>query len=46
MELRVHNETHIVRKGDSFFFKSDLSHSFRFGEEDCRIVWVNTPPTF
>lgn len=47
LELKVHNETHIVRKGDSFFFKSDLSHAFRcFGEEDCRIVWVNTPPTF
>ena len=47
LELKVNNETHIIRAGDSFFFKSDLTHSFRcHGDEDCRIVWVNTPPTF
>jgi transcriptional regulator with XRE-family HTH domain len=47
LELVVNDETHIIRAGDSFFFKSDLSHSYRcHGDEDCRIIWVNTPPTF
>ncbi len=47
LELKVNAETHIIREGDSFFFKSDLSHSFKcHGDKDCRIIWVNTPPTF
>lgn len=47
LELKVRDETYIIGPGDSFFFKSDLSHSFRcHGENDCKIIWVNTPPTF
>ena len=47
LELKVKNETYVINEGDSFFFKSDLSHSFRcHGNQDCRIIWVNTPPTF
>ena len=47
LELKVNNDTHIIGAGDNFFFKSDLSHSFRcYGSLDCRIVWINTPPTF
>jgi transcriptional regulator with XRE-family HTH domain len=47
LELKVGGDTFFVDVGDSFFFKSNLEHSFRaHGDKDCRIVWVNTPPTF
>jgi len=47
LELKVKNDTYIIGTNDSFFFKSDLSHSYRcHGDRDCRIMWVNTPPTF
>jgi transcriptional regulator with XRE-family HTH domain len=47
LELKVRAETYFLKEGDSFFFKSDLEHSYRaHGDEDCRVVWVNTPPTF
>lgn len=47
LELRVADNTYTVRQGDSFFFRSDLEHSYRsHGDVNCRILWVNTPPTF
>ncbi len=47
LELKVADDTYIVEKGDSFFFNSDLEHSYRsHGEVNCRVLWVNTPPTF
>jgi transcriptional regulator with XRE-family HTH domain len=47
LELKVSENSYIIRKGDSFFFPSDQNHSYRAsGEIGCRILWVNTPPTF
>ncbi len=47
MELTVGETVSILRPGDSFFFRSDLVHRYRCaGTVACRIVWVNTPPTF
>ena len=47
IELSVGNETHVVREGDSFLFRSEEPHSFVNKSNDiARVVWVNTPPTF
>ena len=47
LELKVSAETHVVRVGDSFFFKSDLEHFYRSNtDRPCRVLWINTPPTF
>lgn len=47
LELRVNDDVFILHAGDSFFFKSDQRHSYNcYGDQDCSIVWVNTPPTF
>jgi transcriptional regulator with XRE-family HTH domain len=47
MELTVGDTVSILKPGDSFFFRSDLVHRYRnAGDVLCRVVWVNTPPTF
>lgn len=47
MELIVGESVNFLRAGDSFFFRSDLTHKYRAaGDAVCRVVWVNTPPTF
>jgi transcriptional regulator with XRE-family HTH domain len=47
LALKVSEEMHIVRRGDSFFFKSDLEHFYRSNtDQPCRVLWINTPPTF
>ncbi len=47
LELTVDGETYRLVPGDSFFFRSDLAHGYRNpGDEETRILWVNTPPTF
>jgi len=47
MELIVGDSVNILKPGDSFFFRSDLTHRYRAaGDAVCRVVWVNTPPTF
>ena len=45
IEITVDNETHLVGPGGSFFFRSELPHSYRnIGTKTARIVWVNSPP--
>lgn len=47
LALRVNGESYVARVGDSFFFKSTLEHFYKANSgEDCRVVWINTPPTF
>jgi transcriptional regulator with XRE-family HTH domain len=47
LELVVDGTTYLAKAGASFFFRSDLPHSYRNpGKEVTRVVWVNTPPTF
>ncbi|MEK0083532.1 cupin domain-containing protein [Benzoatithermus flavus] len=47
IELTVNGHVFCLTAGDSFFFRSDLPHSYRnVGSNVARIVWVNTPPTF
>jgi transcriptional regulator with XRE-family HTH domain len=46
-ELTVGNTTYRLRAGDSFFFRSELPHSYRNpGTVTARVLWVNSPPTF
>lgn len=36
-----------LNQGDSIYFESHRAHSWRsIGSEKCRLLWVNTPPTF
>lgn len=47
LELIVNGEAHVIPAGSSFYFASDLPHSYRAASAaPCRVVWVNTPPTF
>lgn len=47
LELIVEDERHLLPSGHSFYFASDRPHSYRAaGGENCRILWINTPPTF
>ena len=45
--LNVRNKDYFLNEGDSFSFDSNLPHSYA-NESDavCRVLWVNTPPTF
>lgn len=46
-ELTVGSKTYRLRAGDSFFFHSELPHSYcNTGTETARVLWVNSPPTF
>jgi len=47
LELVVNRKTYAVKTGDSFFFRSDQPHLYRAkGKRRCRVIWINTPPTF
>jgi transcriptional regulator with XRE-family HTH domain len=47
LELIVEGVVHLVPANASFFFHSNRLHSYRnVGAAPCRVVWVNTPPTF
>ncbi|MDH3688267.1 MAG: cupin domain-containing protein [Gammaproteobacteria bacterium] len=47
LELVVGGETNVLKPGDSFFFHSDLPHSYRNpGKVAARVIWINTPPTY
>jgi transcriptional regulator with XRE-family HTH domain len=47
LELTVSDETVVLNAGDSFFFRSQLPHSYRnSGTEIASVVWINSPPTF
>lgn len=46
-ELTVGGTTYHLKVGDSFFFRSELPHSYRNpGAASARVLWINTPPTF
>lgn len=48
LELIVDGVTYLAGAGDSFFFRSDLPHSYRNPSDtvETRVIWINTPPTF
>jgi transcriptional regulator with XRE-family HTH domain len=47
IELTVGAETYRARAGDSFCYRSELPHGYRnVGEDEARVLFVNTPPSF
>lgn len=47
IELLVGGRIYRMSAGDSFFFRSELPHGYRnVGEEEARVIFINTPPTF
>jgi quercetin dioxygenase-like cupin family protein len=44
LELTIDTTAYVLSAGDSFFFKSHLSNSYRnIGTTTARVLWVNTP---
>jgi len=47
LELVIDGHVHRLTSGDSFYFPSDLPHSYaNAGDVPMRAVWINTPPSF
>lgn len=47
LRVWVGEEEHVLREGDSLYFKSSLPHRWvNDGKTEARAIWVNTPPTF
>lgn len=47
INLTVADKHHVLTAGDSFFFKSDLAHSYHNATDQLALVlWINSPPTF
>ena len=47
INLTVADRRHVLTAGDSFFFRSDLEHSYHNAtDQSALVLWVNSPPTF
>jgi uncharacterized cupin superfamily protein len=47
VELSINGSSYNLGPGDSFYFHSTQNHRFtNTGEKDCRILWVNHPPSW
>lgn len=47
LELNVDGRRYVVEAGDSFYFRSHLTHGYRnLSSDETRVLWINTPPTF
>jgi len=47
LELMLNDKIHTVKKGESFYFSSQIPHNWgNNGNKDAIIIWVITPPTF
>lgn len=47
IELMVDDKAYTLNAGDSFYFRSELTHRYRNpGTTIARLLWVNTPPSF
>lgn len=45
--LTIDDTSYVLEAGDSFVFRSELSHEFlNTGATVARVLWLNTPPTF
>ena len=45
--LYLGNEKHKVRKGESFYYKTNSNHYIEnAGKTDASLIWVSTPPNF
>lgn len=47
LDLTIDKKTFHLRPGDSFFFRSELRHSYvNVGKVTAKVLWINTPQTF
>jgi mannose-6-phosphate isomerase-like protein (cupin superfamily)/DNA-binding XRE family transcriptional regulator len=47
LDLTIDEKTFRLRPGDSFFFRSELRHSYvNTGKVTAKVLWINTPQTF
>ena len=47
LDIYIENQVTTLNEGDSFYFKSTLSHRFKNnGKKLTRAIWVVSPPTF
>lgn len=47
LELILGDNVYALAVGDSFFFQSTIPHGYRnVGDDEARIIFINTPPTF
>jgi transcriptional regulator with XRE-family HTH domain len=47
LRVWVGEEEHVMREGDSLYFKSSMAHRWvNDGKTDALAIWVNTPPSF
>jgi DNA-binding transcriptional MerR regulator/quercetin dioxygenase-like cupin family protein len=47
LNIALEGQWYQLRPGDSFYFESSTSHTWRnTGKTDTVVLWVNTPPTF
>lgn len=47
LHLTVESVSYVLEAGDSFVFRSELTHKFvNNGRVNTRVLWLNSPPTF
>jgi len=47
LHISLQGEEYCLKPGDSFYFESDMAHSWKNpGNTETWVLWVNTPPTF
>ena len=47
LEISLEGEAYRLKPGDSFYFESDMPHSWKNpGHTETWVLWINTPPTF
>ena len=47
LQIALEQEEYRLKPGDSFYFESDMPHSWKNpGRSETWLLWVNTPPTF
>jgi DNA-binding transcriptional MerR regulator/quercetin dioxygenase-like cupin family protein len=47
LQISLEGKEYRLKPGDSFYFESDMAHSWKNrGRTETWVLWINTPPTF
>jgi quercetin dioxygenase-like cupin family protein len=47
LQISLEGKEYRLKPGDSFYFESDMAHSWKNpGRAETWVLWINTPPTF
>ena len=47
LQIHIENDIHLVHQNESFYYNSNLPHSWTNpGKSETIVVWVISPPTF